>query len=75
MEKRHVYWQIVNMYKDEFKNGKEHGWFKYKLNRKFKGKGYAINGRTFFHFVVPEDDGSVECHGLIITLSFPNHLP
>jgi len=48
------------MYKGGFKNGKTHGWFKYYLNRKFKGRGYAINGEIFFHFVVPEDDGSVE---------------
>ena len=41
-------------------NGKKHGWFKYYLNKKFKGRGYAINGEIFFHFVVPEDDGSVE---------------
>ena len=48
------------MFKGEFKNGKHHGWFKYYLNKKFKGRGYAINGEPFFHFVVPEDDGSVE---------------
>ena len=44
------------MYKGEFKNGKKHGWFKYYLNKKFKGRGYAINGEIFFHFVVPEED-------------------
>jgi hypothetical protein len=48
------------MYKGEFKNGKKHGWFKYYLNRKFEGRGYAINGEIFFHFVVHKDDGSVE---------------
>ena len=48
------------MFKGEFKNGKHHGWFKHYLNKKFKGRGYAINGEPFFHFVVPEDDGSVE---------------
>ena len=48
------------MYKGEFKNGIKHGWFKYYLNKKFKGRGYAINGESFFHFVVPEDDGSVD---------------
>ena len=49
-----------DVYKGEFKNGKKHGWFKYYLNRKFEGRGYAINGEIFFHFVVPKDDGSVE---------------
>ncbi len=48
------------MFKGGFKNGKPHGWFKYYLNRKFKGRGYAINGQIFFHFVVPEDDVSGE---------------
>ncbi len=48
------------MYKGEFKNGEKHGWFKYYLNRKFEGRGYAINGEIFFHFVVHKDDGSVE---------------
>ena len=48
------------MYKGEFKNGKKHGWFKYYHNGKFEGRGYAVNGVIFFHFVVPEDDGSVE---------------
>ena len=51
------------MYKGEFKNGKEHGWFKYYLNGKFDGRGYAINGEIFFHFLVPKEDGSVEYHG------------
>ena len=49
-----------DMYKGEFKNGKKHGWFKYYRNGKFEGRGYAVNGQIFFHFVVPEDDGSVE---------------
>ena len=44
------------MFKGEFKNGKHHGWFKHYLNKKFKGRGYAINGEIFFHFVVPEED-------------------
>ena len=47
------------MYKGEFKNGKKHGWFKYYHNGKFEGRGYAINGEIFFHFVVPQEDGSV----------------
>ena len=48
-----------HMHKGGFKNGKKHGWFKYYLNKKFKGRGYAINGEIFFHFVVPQEDGSV----------------
>ena len=43
-----------------YKNGKAHGWFKRYWGKKLYYRGYAINGEPFFHFVVPEDDGSVE---------------
>ena len=56
------------MYKGEFKNGKKHGWFKYYENGKFEGRGYAINGEIFYHFLVPKDDGSVEYIDWVISL-------
>jgi len=39
------------MYKGEFKNGKEHGWYTCYFNKECLFRGYAINGVCFIHYI------------------------